>query len=749
MTTEINRLNAVIREHFPYIEEARPSDVTSFAHAPMQRLIMLDRYSLKDFSLQTLADDDLVVVTIKDDPKFPRRGYGHVASISGDGERVSVKLDEYFDGGDVIERPREWVDKPLEWSLEQIARRVARGVAQGQYSDEMYIEIYDMYVSLLSSLDLVPGGRIDFGAGNPANVTWINCFVVPSPKDSLEGIAEHALEHMKVMQKGGGIGSNMSTLRPLHSRVMSVNGKSSGAVSWMHYVAQLTHLIQQGGSRRGAQMKILNDTHPEVILFALCKIQSADRLRQIAAHFADYPLIAEVALNLASNVDPNFLTGANISVFQTDEFRHAVDNDEDWTFLFPDIENYTPEQKERYDSEWHETGGDVFEWQRRTGYALKEYGTIPARVLSELFDFCAWGSAEPGVLFISQIQRMSNSHYYAILIATNPCGEQPLPAYAMCTLAHSNWANMYDETADDVAWERLRLAIHGGVRFLDDVIDGTPLPLPQIEKMAMSERRIGLGIVGAADLFIKLRLPYGSPEMLAKLEEIMRFFRDESYRASIELAKERGPFPLFDADKYLEGGFIKTLPDDIRADIARYGIRNVCVNTIAPVGTKGSMLGISTGGEPYYAFKYYRSGRMGQNLEVNVEIAQQWFDENPDATELPPWFVSAMDIPVERHADVQAIMQRYIDSACSKTCNAPNSMTVEEVSALHAKAHRDGCKGITIYRDGSRFEQVLSTTATGAETAKETAPEFDENAMEATQACAMRFENGQLIKECS
>lgn len=761
MTTEINRLNAVIREHFPYIEEARPSDVTSFAEYPYQRAVMLDRYALKDFSLKTLAVGDVVVVTIKDDPKYPQRGYGVVEAF--DDVDVTVRLDEYFNGGETIVRSRSFVDKPLEMTQEQISRRVARGVAESE--DESVRQYWrDEFAELMALTDLVPAGRIDFGAGNIADVTWINCFVIPSPADSLEGIMKHALENSKIMQKGGGVGSDTSTLRPRAARVISVNGASSGSVSWDNYFASLTHLIQQGGSRRGARMISKRATHPDVIYFAMCKIQNADRLRQIAEGFADYPTIAETALSLIDSktgevIDKNFLTGANISIFKPDAFMEAVRDDRDWTFLFPDYESYSPEEKRRYDEEWHLTGGDVFKWERQ-GFALKEYGTLPARVLNGLFDFCAWASAEPGALYIDTINRFSNAYYYAPLIATNPCGEQPLPAYGMCTLGHTNWSNMHDAQTDDVAWERLRRAIHGGIRFLDDVIDGSPLPLPEIREMAMSERRIGLGIMGLADLFIKLRLPYGSPEMLAKLEQIMRFFRDESYIASSDLAKERGSFPLFDADKYLESGFTKTLPDEIREKIRRDGMRNVCTNTVAPTGTKGTMLGVGTGLEPYFAFEYYRSGRMGEKVQVKVAIAQEWIDhwcaENPDwdvLPPLPPEFVSAQDIGVYEHEAVQAVVQRYIDSACSKTCNAPNSMTVAEVTALNMKAWEDGLKGVTVYRDGSRYEAVLTTSAEVTKDENDgfdTPPVSDDSAMEATQLCSFRVdEGGQLIKECS
>jgi ribonucleoside-diphosphate reductase alpha chain len=775
------KLNKVIEEHFPYIYKVEDGFKRGFFESPLQRLIMLDRYSLKDFTLSTLTEGDLVVVTIKDDPKYPTRGYGWVVKHTK--THVTVRLDDNFNNGEIITRPRSFIDKPLEIYIEQIARRVARGVAKSEPTPEKVEFWAKKFEELIAKLDLVPAGRIWFGAGNIAKVTWINCFVIPSPRDSRRGILEHAAQTADIMASGGGVGGNMSTLRPIHARVHSVNGYSSGAVSWTHYISQLTHLIQQGGSRRGAQMRALLVTHPEVILFAMCKIQNPDRLRAIAKRFADYPEIAETALSLIhpndpSRVkDPDFMTGANISVLVTHEFMEAVEKGLDWTFVFPDIDNYTEEEKKVYDEEWHLTAGDVREWVKKispsTGkpFTLKEYGKIPARVLYDLFMYCAWASAEPGFLFYDNARDMANSYYYAQVIVTNPCAEQWLPPYGTCTLTAVNLANMSLPDGSDVDWERLDEAVSTGIRFLDDVVDASPYPLEEITQMVQNERRIGLGIMGLGDLMIKLKLKYGSPEMLEKLDQIMDRFKNVAYNTSVDLAIEKGPFPLFDADKYLQSGFVKTLNPELRERIRKHGIRNVCTMTVAPTGTTGSMVGVSTGLEPYFAFKFYRSGRLGEFMEVNVAIAQEYFDTHPGETELPDYFVGAQDLTVEEHAEVQAVVQKHVDSACSKTCNAPNSMTVQETKDFYMMAWKKGLKGVTIYRDGSRFEAVLTTgkeitkdenagdeddviVQTGSELKAvldyidATTPEFDEYAVESTKVCTIRYENGQRIVEC-
>lgn len=786
VSTNFAQLNATIRNQFPYIEEINPfTDHTNFADKSLQRAIMMDRYALKDFGLTTLQVGDLVVVTVKDDKKYPQRGYGNVTKIED--HYITVKLDDAFNGGEEIRRNRNMVDKPLEIYLEQIARRVARGVSEAEHAGAI-TEWKNEFTRAITELDLVPAGRIWFGAGNIAKVTWLNCFVIPSPRDSRRGIAEHAADHMDIMATGGGVGSNMSTLRPINSRVNSVNGNSSGAVSWTDYISRLTRLIQQGGSRRGAQMKALNDTHPEVILWAMCKIQNPDRLRAIAKRYEQYPEIADVALSLIDPkdptrvVDPDFLTGANISICASHDFMRAVKEGRDWTFKFPDVQNYTEEEKKIYDEEWHLTGGDVRVWEAK-GFKLKEYGTLPARTLYDLFMYCAWASAEPGFLFYDNAQDMSNCYYYAPIICTNPCGEQWLPAWATCNLSAVNLANMYDPVADDVDWVRLRVAVRSGVRFLDNVLDTTNYPLPQIEEMCKAERRIGLGYLGLADLFIKLRLRYGSPEMCEKLEEVMKFFCHESYIASSDIAAEKGSFPLFDCEKYLNSGFTKKLPEEIKELIRKQGMRNVCVNTVAPTGTSGSMIGTSTGLEPYFAFDYYRSGRMGEFVRVIADIAVDWLEEHgyhvtPDNVDemlahLPPYFASAQDISVEDHANVQAVVQKYIDSATSKTCNAPNSMTVADTAALYMMGYDKGLKGVTIYRDGSRFEAVLTTKAeitkdtnTGEDghgpTGEEimlteefgdmnqaaAAREFDETVVESTRACKIEIIDGRVVSSC-
>lgn len=329
--------------------------------------------------------------------------------------------------------------------------------------------------------------------------------------------------------------------------------------------------------------------------------------------------------------------------------------------------------------------------------------------------------------------QMSNSWYFNPIICTNPCGEQGLPGWGVCNLSAVNLSKFYDEKNHDVDWEDLATTTRYSVRFLDNVIDKTPYHFPENEANQKKERRVGLGTMGLAELMIKLNIRYGSPESLEFLDKLYGFMAREAYLASAEIAGEKGSFLAFDTEKYLMSGFMKNIVEaypEVGEAIREHGMRNVTVITQAPTGSTGTMVGTSTGIEPYFAFKYFRQSRLGYD-EQFVPIAQEWLEAHP-GEELPDYFVTSMDLSAKDHIRAQAAIQRWVDSSISKTANCPSDFTVEETAELYEMAFDLGCKGVTIYRDGSRDVQVLETTK--KEDKKEAAPVAAEEATTTVEA---------------
>ena len=606
-----------------------------------------------------------------------------------------------------------------------------------------------------------------YGAGSGTDVTYFNCYVMPFVPDSREGISDHRKEVMEIMSRGGGVGTNGSTLRPRNTLARGVNGKSSGSVSWLDDIAQLTHLVEQGGSRRGAQMIMLADWHPDIIEFIISKMQNSRILRYLIENSEDEQIreVAEENLKFtpfsASELEmyetiakhknspghggfsadvikdavlkvkeggrysvqnSDFLTGANISVTLTDDFMEAVDNDEDWELRFPDTENYTEKEMADYNELWPDIG-DVREWEEM-GYGVRTYRTIPAKELWNLINICATYSAEPGIFFIDNANEDTNAQAYGQkVVATNPCGEQPLAAYSVCNLAAINLAEMADLSTNTVDFEKLTETVETGVRMQDNVIDATPYFLPENEKQALGERRIGLGVMGLADLMIYTNNRYGSKEGNVVVDQVFETIAVSAYEESIELAKEKGSFPFLvgatEAEtqelrgKFIQTGYMKRMPEHIREGILEHGIRNSHLLTVAPTGSTGTMMNVSTGLEPHFAFKYFRSGRLGKFIEVNSDIVQEYLEAHPEADEnnLPDFFATAMDLKPEEHVDVQTTIQRWVDSSISKTVNAPEGYSVAEVAKIYERLYKGGAKGGTVYVDGSRDSQVLTLKA--------------------------------------
>ncbi len=985
--------------------------------------IFLDRYALKDVARSTLALGDTVIVVINGETG--QREIGKITALNL--PKVTIELLD----GDVVERDIENVDKPVETDPGQMMDRVAQGIAAAEKSDKLRAQWAERFRWLLEDFKFVPAGRILAAAGTEQQLTFYNCYVVPSPQDSRRGIIDTLSQMTEIMSRGGGVGINISSLRPRHSYVRGVNGRSSGAVSWGALYSFVTGLIEQGGSRRGALMLILDDWHPDVFDFINSKRQAGR------------------------------ITNANISVGVSDRLMDAIKADADWDLVFPDTHSAP------YDSEWD---GNLEAWIAK-GYPVQTYRTVKAREVWNAITESAWASAEPGVFFRERYNKMSNSWYFAPIIATNPCvtgdtrihtgdglviarelfdsessvrvaidgrfghdealtpasrvfmtgikpvfrlqtkegyflratadhrvmttrgwvqladvqpgdqihilnrkggfgaqgsleegrvlgwvvgdgamksdsvvlsffgaekrelaqnfagyvdalvtpltrtarsypvgvvnvdsrdearvestrlrtiiaergldtvkhqvpeavfkgledmqrgflqalftadggfqnggakggtvrlasnhvhllegvqqllsnfgiasriyrdrrpagyrqlpdsnrephaywceaqhelaiskhnlnvfadeigflmpykqealrgylergprgtysesftataesvtadgveavfdlteplthsfvanalvlhncGEQGLPGFGVCNLGAINLAKFYDETNHDVAWDDLNQAVRYATRFLDNVIDSTPYFFEDNRVQQLGERRVGLNNMGLAELLIRLGVRYGSDESVALIDKLYGFIARASYETSVELAQEKGAFGQFDAEKFLQSGFMQSMPDDIREKVREGGIRNVTLLTQAPTGTTGTMVNTSTGIEPFFSWIYYRKSRLGLH-EEQVPLVQEWRSAHPDEADLPDYFVTAMDLSPTEHVRVQAAIQRWVDSSISKTANLPNEYTVDQTRELYEYMYELGCKGGTVYRDGSRTEQVL------------------------------------------
>lgn len=358
------------------------------------------------------------------------------------------------------------------------------------------------------------------------------------------------------------------------------------------------------------------------------------------------------------------------------------------------------------------------------GRKVRVYRKIRAKELWNLINICATYSAEPGIFFIDNANEMTNAKAYGQqVVATNPCGEQPLAPYSVCNLAAVNLAEMADKDNKTVNFEKLKQTVEVGVRMQDNVIDATPYFLDENKKQALGERRVGLGVMGLHDLLIYCETEYGSEEGNILVDKVFETIATTAYRTSVDLAKEKGSFPFLIGStdeetnelrtRFTQTGFMEKMPEDIRESVAAHGIRNSHLLTVAPTGSTGTMVGVSTGLEPYFSFTYFRSGRLGKFIEVKADIVQEYLDRHPkaDPEKLPKWFISAMELAPEAHADVQCIIQRWIDSSISKTVNAPKGYTVEQVEKVYERLYKGGAKGGTVYVDGSRDSQVLTLKA--------------------------------------
>ncbi len=564
-----------------------------------------------------------------------------------------------------------------EHSVSDTWRRVARAIAAVEAKDVTTWEAH--FLSILSDFKFLPGGRISAGAGTSRNVTLFNCFVLGTIEDSIPGIFQALQEAAVTMQQGGGIGVDFSTLRPRHTTVKGAGAIASGPVSFMQIWDAMCGTILSTGARRGAMMATLRCDHPDIEEFVTCK-QLPGQLRRF-----------------------------NLSVLITDAFMTAVRRDLEWPLVFP--------------SAGMDGHGETI-WRRWSSadqpIQCRIVRRVRARELWALILRSAYDYAEPGVLFIDRINDQNNLWYREQICATNPCGEIPLPPYGACDLGSLNLTKFVQEPFTAKAaidMDALRATTEVAVRFLDNVIDASRFPLSQHKENAVGSRRIGLGITGLADALIMLGATYGDGRSLTITRDLMKAICHTAYRASIAIAREKGRFPAFEQDKYLQSGFTRTLPKEIRSEIATHGMRNSHVIAIAPTGTISLLAGnVSSGLEPVFAPTYVRKilAEDGTPREFAlVDYALDLWRQISRKSPTPAGFITVAELPVQAHLDMQAELQQFVDNSISKTINVPATCSFSEFQQVYELAYDKGLKGCTTFRPNPVTGTVLSDEASG------------------------------------
>lgn len=535
-------------------------------------------------------------------------------------------------------------------------------------NEEHYLQFKD----ILLNQRFLPAGRVQAAMGAPRAVTAYNCFVSGTLEDSMDNIMEKAAEAAQTMRLGGGIGYDFSGLRPRGDHIASLDSRSSGPISFMGIFDAICKTIASAGHRRGAQMGVLRVDHPDIEEFVKAKNNST------------------------------VLTQFNVSVGITDTFMDAVINDKMFDL--------------------------VFEGRR--------YKTIRAKALWDEIMRASWDWAEPGVLFIDAINKKNNLNYCETIAATNPCGEQPLPPYGACLLGSFNLVKYVHKGYDSMRevgyywfnYDELQHDIAPVVRAMDNVIDRTVYPLEAQRLEAQNKRRMGLGVTGVANAGEALGYEYGSPEFLEWLEEVMTVIRDTCYQSSISLALEKGAFPLFKADKYLESGFAKSLPENIRRDINNYGIRNSHLLSVAPTGTISlSADNVSSGIEPVFSHSYERTIQTfeGPKVERVEDYGYRVFGVKGK---------TANELSVFDHVKVLNLASKFVDSACSKTCNVGDEVTWDQFKDVYMQAYLGGASGCTTFRASGKRYGILNASAVEDVAAEEEKVE-DTEFVEESGAC--------------
>ncbi|SFS21802.1 adenosylcobalamin-dependent ribonucleoside-diphosphate reductase [Yoonia litorea] len=551
---------------------------------------------------------------------------------------------------DMKYRFKEADGTPIDVTVEDTWRRIANALAAVEDDPAAW---EGKFYDALADFKYLPAGRITAGAGTARSVTLFNCFVMGTVPDSMGGIFDMLKEAALTMQQGGGIGYDFSTIRPKGASVHGVAADASGPLSFMDVWDAMCRTIMSAGSRRGAMMATMRCDHPDIEDFITAKSDPA-RLRMF-----------------------------NMSVLVTDPFMEAVKSDGSWDLVF---------------------GGKVFR-------------TVQARDLWNKIMQSTYDYAEPGVIFIDRINQMNNLNYCETIAATNPCGEQPLPPYGACLLGSINLAKLVsDPFADTAALGEAALTelVATAVRMMDNVVDASRFPLEAQAQEAQAKRRIGLGVTGLADALLMMGLRYGSEEAAAQTDKWMHQIARAAYLASVDLAKEKGAFPLFDAEKFLASGAMEGMDADVRDAIAEHGIRNALLTSIAPTGTISLYAGnVSSGIEPVFAYAYTRKVLQKDGSRTEEEVVdyavQLWRDLNGDAP-LPDYFVNAQTLAPLDHVRMQAAAQKWIDSSISKTINCPEDISFDDFKEVYMAAWDQGCKGCTTYRPNDVTGSVLSVS---------------------------------------
>lgn len=521
-------------------------------------------------------------------------------------------------------------------------------------------KIKDQFFEVIYNMDFIPAGRILRNSSRPRG-SLFNCYHLPIG-DSIEEIGQLYKDALTLWSEGGGVGINFSPLRPRKDPIHGKGGHSSGLVSFMEGADFISRLIESGGSRRAAANGHIDVSHPELLDFIDAKLLKPDITKWLKEDTPD-----EIRKFVKEKVDVGSLTHFNISVMVNNEFLERVERDKNWTFKFKQ----------------------------------KEYGTVKARDIWTKIVKNMVNCAEPGLINWTNFAK-NNSYYFLPVLGTNPCGETTLGPNEACDLGSLVLPNFITGNIN-TNWKKLDYVIKVAVRFLDNIIDINKYVLNEIDINVHKSRRIGLGIIGLAEYLFAKKVRYGSQKAVAETERVMRYIRDAVYQASVELAIEKGAFPMFDPIAYGKASFIRKLPASLRMDIKKFGVRNCTSMALAPTGTISLLADYTSGIEPLFAKAFIRKDRVSERLYVHPKYKE--ILENNEKT--PDWYVDAFELKPADHFEMQVACQKFCDASVSKTINLPPETTEEDLSNLLLEYIYD-LKGVTVYRDGSKEGQILN-----------------------------------------